>query len=378
MTVETLSTRQPGTRHWFAMPVRWLAVSLAAIMAFIVISEVRDIGSISAGLWTSAALGFAGSLYWTLQQSRLDSARLHDALRAVVRLGLGYIFISYGTSKLLDVQFAPATYYQLDRPLGELPGIQLTWLFFGYSHVYASFIGLSQIACSVLLFFRRTYLLGACLLMPIIGNIVFINFTHHIPVKLLSSIYLLATISLIVPELPRFKAFFWDHAPVPGRTFPAVGPRRRGLVAGMKAVYIAACFGWSFWVMSEIAKPTLPVKRPVSGAWHVVAFEKGTPPADVTGWQERWRRVLLESRFGGQDGFLKVGDETLKFKYRVDPAHRRLEMEPADRDKEKLAPFAGTYEKLPGDRLVLQGHLGAEPVRVTLERIRYTYPVPDA
>lgn len=378
MTVETLSTRSPGARRWLALPARWLAVSFGATIAFIVISEIRDFAPINVGLGISAALGFAASLYWTLEESRIDSARLHDALRGIVRFGLGYIFISYGMSKLLDVQFAPATYYQLDRPLGELPGIQLTWLFFGYSNVYANFIGLSQIACSLLLFFRRTYLLGACMLLPIIGNIVFINFTHHIPVKLLSSIYLLLTISLIVPELPRFKAFFWDHTPVPGRTFPAASPRRRGLTAVAKTLYIAACFGWSFWLMSEIAKPTLPVKRPVSGAWHVVAFEKGTPPTDVPDWQERWRKLLLESRFGGQDGFLKIGDDTVKVAYRVDPAQRRLEMTPADKDKAKLAPFTGTWQKLPGDRLLLQGRLGAEPVRVTLERIQYRYPVPDA
>jgi len=202
--------------------------------------------------------------------------------------------------------------------------------------------------------------------MPIIGNIVFINFTHHIPVKLNSVIYLVLTAYLIGTELPRLKALFWDHTMMPARVFPARNPRYRWLVAAAKAVFIVACFAYAAWILDQIMGPVRPVPRPVSGAWKVESFEKGSGPVAQ---EDRWRKVFFESLFGGQDGSIKFIDGRVRTTYKVDPAHRRLEI---TSQQGKTGPFAGTYQILPDGRLLLQGRIGKEPARLTLSRIQYT------
>lgn len=55
----------------------------------------------------------------------------------VVRLFLAFGFLAFGTSKLLNLQFAWG-YEQFDRPVRHLGGMGLVWTFFAYSRSYQS------------------------------------------------------------------------------------------------------------------------------------------------------------------------------------------------------------------------------------------------
>lgn len=58
----------------------------------------------------------------------------------------------------------------------------------------------------------------------------------------------------------------------------------------------------------------------------------------------------------------------------MDPARRSLTFESK---KGRSAPFTGTYRidrQADGDRLVLEGRLGPDPVRIHLVKERYTFP----
>jgi hypothetical protein len=209
------------------------------------------------------------------------------------------------------------------------------------------------------------------MLLPIISNIVFVNFTHHIPVKLNSTIYLLLTLSLLAPELPRFKALFWDHTPVPGKTFPALSPRYRTAIPLAKAVFIASAFGYEGWLLNEIAAPVRAVPQPVAGAWRVERCEAAAPlPVACAEGPDRWQKVLFENFFGGKDGFVKFAEGYVITAYKVDPARRSLSFEST---KGRAAPFTGTY-RIDGDRLVLDGKVGPDPVRLHLVREKYSFP----
>ncbi|HYG64783.1 MAG TPA: hypothetical protein VEL74_19540 [Thermoanaerobaculia bacterium] len=384
MSVEALSATRSAPARWLGLVPKWLAVSLATVLFLMLTAELipvwQSTSPTPAAIVIALAVGLVASVSWTLRETRVDSARMYYYLQVIVRFGLSYIFIGYGLSKLLGIQFGPPTFFQLDKPVGTLPGIQLTWLFFGYSFAYGAFIALSQIACSILLAFRRTYLLGACLLLPVIGNIVFVNFTHGIPVKLNSTIYLIATLSLLVPELPRFKALFWDHAPVPGKSFPALSPRYRGAVPLATAAFLAGAFAYQGWVLNDLAAPTRPgpVAQPVAGAWRVERCEPmaptATPLVACVDGPDRWQKVLFENRYGGKDGFIKFAEGYVITAYKVDPARRSLTFEST---KGRSEPFTGTYRidrQADGDRLVLEGKLGPDPVRIHLVKERYRFP----
>src|SRR5262245_50501248 len=90
-----------------------------------------------------------------------------------------FLLFVYGSSKLLGRQFSlpPETALQ---PVGSLNGYQLAWFYYSYSHAYAVILGLIQLGGGALLLFRKTALLGAALMLPVMTNILMINIFFRI------------------------------------------------------------------------------------------------------------------------------------------------------------------------------------------------------
>ena len=85
-----------------------------------------------------------------------------------------FLLLTYGSSKLLGRQFTLPPEIAL-RPVGSLSGYQLAWFYYSYSHSYAVILGLVQLAGGVLLLFRKTALLGAAAMLPVMTNILMVN-----------------------------------------------------------------------------------------------------------------------------------------------------------------------------------------------------------
>jgi hypothetical protein len=96
--------------------------------------------------------------------------RVHDWLRYFC----AFMLYMYGSSKLLHFQFNLQSEL-VHRPIGSLSGYELTWYYFGFSRVYACILGLMQVAGATLLLFRKTTLLGALAMLPVMANILLIN-----------------------------------------------------------------------------------------------------------------------------------------------------------------------------------------------------------
>jgi len=91
-----------------------------------------------------------------------------------LRYFCAFMLYMYGTSKLLHFQFNLQSELA-PRPIGSLNGYQLTWFYFGVSRIYACILGLTQVAGATLLLFRKTTLMGALAMLPIMVNILLIN-----------------------------------------------------------------------------------------------------------------------------------------------------------------------------------------------------------
>ncbi|MCR9132545.1 MAG: hypothetical protein NXI08_08225 [bacterium] len=100
----------------------------------------------------------------------------------IARLYASTMLSIYGLGKIMGGQF-----YQngvpdkvASIPLAEVGGFDLAWTFFGYSFGYIVFIGGSQLLGSLLLLFERTKILGAAILVPILLNIIIVDFFYEI------------------------------------------------------------------------------------------------------------------------------------------------------------------------------------------------------
>jgi hypothetical protein len=102
------------------------------------------------------------------------SADLYPKYLDWLRYLSAFLLLLYGSSKLLGRQFSVPPGLAL-RPVGSLRGRDLARFYYNYSHVYATLLGLIQLAGAALLLFRKTTLLGAAVVMPVITNILMIN-----------------------------------------------------------------------------------------------------------------------------------------------------------------------------------------------------------
>lgn len=85
-----------------------------------------------------------------------------------------FLLFGYGSSKLAHLQFH-LNQALAHRPVISMSGYELTWYYYGYSRTYACILGLTQVLGAILLSFRKTALLGAITMLPVIVNILLID-----------------------------------------------------------------------------------------------------------------------------------------------------------------------------------------------------------
>jgi hypothetical protein len=138
------------------------------------------------------------------------SRRRHPAYLEWLRYISAYLILTYGTRKLIwGGQFALGSLSS--RPVGSLSGFELTWFYYGHSHAYGIILGLTQILGGVLLLFRRSALIGAALLAPVMANILMINIFFHIALGAeIAAAFLLGSMMLLLwQEREAIVSLFW-------------------------------------------------------------------------------------------------------------------------------------------------------------------------
>ena len=122
---------------------------------------------------------------WTIfDRKRLSYPTLHRWLNVYVRFSLGTTMISYGAFKVISSQFPPPTLDRLMQSYGDSSPMGLLWTFMGASESYTMFVGFAELIAGVLLFPRKTSTLGALMSLGVLSNVVALNFSYDVPVKL--------------------------------------------------------------------------------------------------------------------------------------------------------------------------------------------------
>jgi uncharacterized membrane protein YphA (DoxX/SURF4 family) len=307
-------------------------------------------------------IGLTLTTYWQRKPAQpADSEKYLYWSQTILRYFLGYIFLLYGFAKVFQQQFysLPST---LDTPLGDISGIQLTWRFFGYSYAYTLFVAGSQIIGSILLFFRRTTTLAVILLLPVVANIVFVNFTHSIPVKLYSSIYLIMLLYLLAADFKRLKALFWDNLAFAGRGLPGgTKSRRLVVVKGLLiACFFALALGENYYAHIVYSKTTTPLL----GIWEVQEYLVNDLPRSANEDPTVWKRVYFDS-----DKFvaIKTGKpKPQRFLSTLDAEKQTIKLE--NPMSEELF-VEGEYERLSENQLLIKVASGSDGLRVTLNKV---------
>src|SRR5262245_1020549 len=173
----------------------------------------------------------------------------------------------------------------------------LTWHFSSHSYAYEMFLGLGELTGAGLLIFRRTTTVGACLLLAILGNVAFLNYSHHIPVKFQSSCYVIMVCYLLALDFRRLAFVFFENRES-GIDFisrqPAVPAKNPGVVIPLKLGFAAFALANAFaYILILDSKPSA-----VCGAWSVSQIlESGTGTS--TDDSMLWKKIFFERENAG-------------------------------------------------------------------------------
>jgi uncharacterized membrane protein YphA (DoxX/SURF4 family) len=110
---------------------------------------------------------------------KIPREKYWDYFILAARFLIGWTFLRYGYSKMLDGQFGISD-AELATPLKDLDLFRVSWYMFD-QQPFKAFIGISQLTCGALLIINKTALLGAFLFLPIVTTVLLIDLTFMPP-----------------------------------------------------------------------------------------------------------------------------------------------------------------------------------------------------
>ena len=308
---------------------------------------------------------------WSLaDRRRADHAKLDEWLRVLLRYGVANAMLFYGLAKVLKHQFTAPSLEVLLEPYGARSRMGILWAFMGSSTAYTAFCGAAECLGGVLLLFRRTTTLGALVVAAVMANVVMLDFSYGVFVKLYATHIFLMAVFLAAPDAGRLWRVLVLQSAVERRPlvphFRASWARRAGGVA--KALFVAYLVGSALVVQLDAWRSFGDAQpRPdLRGIWEVESFavsDLEVPPLATDG--TRWRRLVVDAAGGGSSSeatVWKMTDARERFRAGDDAAKRTLTLS----DRKGAVVFA--YTRPQPDELVLTRLAEGGAVRIALRR----------
>lgn len=239
------------------------------------------------------------TLIWSIfDRKRPNYETLCQWLRFYVRIPLATAMMAYGGFKVIQSQFPAPSLDRLIQPFGDASPMGLAWTFMGASYSYNFFAGMGEMLAGFLLIFPQTITLGALVAIGVMSNVVMLNFSYDIPVKLYSSHLLMMAIFLTFPDLKRLANILvfnrsvekTDPKPLFTRVWLNLAIQ---VVAGSFIFYVGAAT-LSQAQESRRSYGDLAPKPPLYGIWTVEEFElDGQIHPPLTTDESRWQHMVF-------------------------------------------------------------------------------------
>jgi hypothetical protein len=181
-------------------------------------------------------LSFGLAIVWIVGTRGEDRTairvRLPNVARYTVRYGVGSTLMIYGVIKVFALQMWMNS-SMLTQTVGSKSPMGMLWTFMGVSAGYQRLTGAAELFTGVLLFAKRTTLMGSLLGVVFLGQVFALNLFFDVPVKLFSFALLMSCVGLAFPDASRLASFFVLNRATPPSQFspsrndPDVAPTKR-------------------------------------------------------------------------------------------------------------------------------------------------------
>ena len=241
----------------------------------------------------------------------------------------------------------------------------------GASTSYSMFAGLMEVVPALLLLFRRTTTLGALIAAGVMTNVVVLNFSYDVGVKL-GSIHLLAiAVGLLMSDWRRLAGLLLlNRSTAPADlSFEFRTPSVQRSLMFIKVVFIGTIVasqgyrGFSNYRAFGDGSP----KPPLYGVWDVERYERdGESVPALVGDEDRWRRLIVDGpRFVVVQ---RMDASRTSYAFEQDEDEGTFSLALRARDGTRAEPSRWTYARPSPDELLLEGTDGGARLDIRLTR----------
>jgi hypothetical protein len=337
------------------------------------------------------------TIVWSLlDKKRAEYSNLDTWLRVILRLILACTLFVYGGFKVAPSQMPPPSITRMIQPFGDASPFHLLWNFMGASTFYQVVCGAVEMTCSIFLLIPGMEMIGAALSLAALGQVILLNISYDVCVKLIPMHLALFAFYLFIPYIPRVMNFVFNRTVQPEPRKPLFRDRRWN--------YLAWGLQWAaglYFAVGTLIAGTAGAKGyfgrantiPLYGIWDVDEFvvDGQVHPPLLTD-NSRWKRVVVDSEFRVVDKLI-IGFEDMKgqwFPYfaTVDQQNNTISLKVMNADEINLATeyvtsplvsvttpapdpttkYSLNYTHPQPDELILQGQLGGHQVQATLKK----------
>lgn len=321
-----------------------------------------------AQLLLSGIIAFIVTVVWTLiDRRRCNYASISYYLHTYVRFYIIYISINYGVSKLFLQQMPYPSISQLATPLGDFLPMRLSWMLFGYARTYQVFGGIMEIVVGLLLIPRRTIALGAFLGTCVYFNVMMLNLSFDIPVKIASATYTIFCLYLLSPYYWRLWAFFIQNRSIPAPEYYTPHFSRQWMSVATtvsKWTFVLLFVLLPFFTTYNYTSQETPNPVPsILGIYNVTAFaiNRDTIPYNDA---RNWKDIVFDRNNMGSinttDARLATRYGRAYFKYEADTVHHTIVILTNQDTEDWDTVYNMHYQLTPDKHLRLWAHTPAD------------------
>ncbi|WP_299896676.1 hypothetical protein [uncultured Aquimarina sp.] len=318
-----------------------------------------------------AILSLILTFCWLLIDSKLKksyTSKIKVLTHTILRYHVGFTLILYGLSKVFLQQFGTINISNLETKIGDLSGMRYLWHFMSYSDFYTISSGLIEVIGGILLFFRRTTLIGTFILFIAMANVVLLDIGYDVRVKMFAIHLFLMTIVLMSDHIKGMFQFFISSKPtVPKKyepLFNAIISKRIGYI--IKTLIMGYFVITTYYEFSErIDRSNDPY--PELASMHVInTFVKNGDtllPNDHLN-NHRWKKMLVNGHWRRPEmvSITLENEESISFTFKADTIKKQLFLTPLG-DSTQLE-YTFDYKKINQNQYEFLGIYKGDTIRL--------------
>lgn len=277
------------------------------------------------------------------------------------RYYVGLYMILYGFAKLFEGQFRFPGFGLLEQSYGDSSPMRLLWTFMGYSRSYSVFSGLGEVVAGYLLLFRRTTVLGCLVTIIIMLNVVMLNFSYDVPVKIFSSHLVLISFIILTPDIKRLLHFFILNRPAEISPAQLVLPKRWMRISRLvfKSVFVV---GAPILVMFILLQEE-EVPNRLAGSYKAEVFQLGQstlPP--LTTDTVRWKKMIIDENYVK---IITMVDSAVYYQHEIDTLKHTIRL---SSEKDTTQKYLLAYKAEPDNGFSISGVYKSDSISVSFKK----------